>query len=232
MKYKIVWHPKYLFLAYSYLILTSSGCGKYPTPLTSARDIKSAPPDTSMIAIADLPPAEYGLLAKFQRLKTIKFYKKGASGPTDADLAALAKIRFPTLEGIILQKCSNVTDSGMAELANIKSLKWLQLDETEISDHSLTIIASQMNLSGLNVARTKVTLSGLAELSHASSLRELEFSSTGEKSQEVCKLFKQCPQIAHVEIDDISGDLNVGDIQQCAKNLGIDLVVRKGEDKD
>src|SRR5208283_3340860 len=92
-----------------------AGCGKYAEPLNSATDLRGASPSIEMVAVPDLPLADYPLLGKFRNLRTIQFYKQGSQGGTDAKMRALAALSLPSLEGVVLLDCRSVTDKGVQD---------------------------------------------------------------------------------------------------------------------
>lgn len=112
--------------------LLLAGCGRYPEPLASARDIARLPADTEMIAITDLPVEDYPLLAKFQKLRSIDYYKEGRSGATDAKLEALSRLDLPNLRDIELLAATAVTDRGIEALIKLPSLRGLVLEGTSM----------------------------------------------------------------------------------------------------
>lgn len=119
-------------------------------------------------------------------------------------MRALATLTLPSLEGVVLLDCPSVTDEGIAERVKFRSLRWLQLEGTSVTDRSLRTLSTAPQLNGLNVARTQVTLDGLTNLVRATSLRELAFSSHGEASLKVCEVLRKCTQIERFDIVDRS----------------------------
>src|SRR5437667_5665159 len=179
-----------IFLSISSICL-SAVCANYPEPLTSAKDLKKASPDTEMIAIADLPLRDYPGLAKFQKLKSIQFYKEGRSGATDAKLEALACVKFPRLRDIELVAAKSVTDKGLLALSRM-TLKGLSLEGTSITDGGCEIIDSKMHLEGINVANcSNVTMKGLHSLAPSESLKDISFSADRLTQTEVVGLIKE-----------------------------------------
>jgi hypothetical protein len=119
--------------------------GKYPKPLASERDIRSASPDTDDITIRRLPPEHYPLLRKFTRVRSIRLANiRGGEGGSDEKLLALSVLNFTNLHHIGLLNCKLVTDRGIAALSKIPSLRTLQLEGTAITDVALELMASRM----------------------------------------------------------------------------------------
>lgn len=68
---------------------------------------------------------------------------------------------------------TDITDAGVAQLAELASLKRLHLERTKISDGALVHLASLGNLEYLNLYETGVTDSGLVHLKGLKNLRNL-----------------------------------------------------------
>ena len=73
---------------------------------------------------------------------------------------------------------TKVTDTGLRELAGLKSLQSLDLHKTKVTDEGLKELAGFMRLQTLDVSRTNVTDAGLKELVGLKSLRSLYLSNT------------------------------------------------------
>jgi len=194
--------------------------------VSSVGELQKLTPATPLLNIAKLPTNAYPELRKFTNLLSLDFYATDGLGATDVKLHALANAGTGNVKGIVLLNCASVTDNGVEALARARSLQWLQLEGTSISDESLEVIASQMNLTGLNVARTKVTLNGVETLGKAASLRELTFSCQGEVSAKVCEVIHKCKQVKHIEIVDVSAQLDTNAVGQCARDVGVEVIVR------
>jgi internalin A len=73
---------------------------------------------------------------------------------------------------------SNVTDSGLKELAGLKSMQALNLHDARVTDAGVKELAGLENLQSLNLGFTKITDSGLKELAAMKSLQALVLVST------------------------------------------------------
>jgi len=59
---------------------------------------------------------------------------------------------------------TEITDAGLAHLAGLRRLQWLQLNDTMITDAGLIHLRNMSNLTKLNVNDTYVTEEGVQEL--------------------------------------------------------------------
>jgi hypothetical protein len=97
------------------------------------------------------------------------------SAVTDADLALVAA--FSDLEALDL-RLTSVGDDGVAHLAGIRTLRFLNLFRTRVSDASLEYLRASAGLETLLVGGTRVTDAGLAHLSAFPRLRKLSVFDT------------------------------------------------------
>lgn len=170
----------------------SAGFGKYPTALSSSQDIRRAPSDVERIIIGLLPVKDYPLLSKFERLKDVDFYTLDGTGANDDKLRELSKLKLDNLEGISLLNCPAVTDEGIRHLSKIPSLKHIQLEGTSITDEALKIMASKMNLTGINVANcTNLTKQGLLIIAASETLVTFTFSVDTLTQEDVVRLISE-----------------------------------------
>jgi len=209
------------------LLLFATGCN-YPEPLNNAWDIMWASSNTKMIAIANLPIKDYPLLAKFQNLKRIQFFKQGRSGADNAKLVALSLLKFNTLRDIELLAATDVTDQGLEALARIPPLRSLQLEGTSITDHGCEIISSKMRLTGVNVANCKnITYKGIQTLATSDTLEEIGFSADGLTTDEVIQLIKHFKNANWCGIVDAHQRLDEPALRAAADKKHITLVIKK-----
>ncbi|MCA9148959.1 MAG: hypothetical protein KDA92_06670 [Planctomycetales bacterium] len=108
-------------------------------------------------------------IAKDTDQKEAAFHLSGKDVGDDG-IAALADI--PNLVWLNLRG-TKVTDAGLAHLANIKTLTKLHLEQTAITDAGLAQLSGLENLEYLNLYGTKVTDAGLAHLQNLKKLKKL-----------------------------------------------------------
>jgi internalin A len=89
---------------------------------------------------------------------------------TDAGLKELRE--FKSLRTLDLAY-TQVTDAGLKELKELKSLQSLSLENTQVTDAGLKELKELKNLQLLDIQRTQITDTGLKELKELKSLREL-----------------------------------------------------------
>jgi hypothetical protein len=204
------------------------GCGKYPQPVDSARDIAQLPPDTEMLSIPLLPVEAYPQLTKFTNLHQISFYHPNGAGADNTRLQKLARLHFKELRDISLLNCPMVTDDGVLSLTNITSLRFLQLEGTAITDASLYGIRSNLWIKGLNVANCdKVTFKGLSVVLELPSLEEISFSVTNIDQSQALALISQFHSINHCEIVDPGGKLDIKAVNQAAASKQARVLLRR-----
>jgi hypothetical protein len=94
---------------------------------------------------------------------------------TDDDLVHLRDHlkNVSTLEELSLGYAKNITDAGLAAVADIGQIQRLSLAVTPISDQGLKHLAGLKNLRGLWLTSTRVSDSGLENLKELASLEEL-----------------------------------------------------------
>lgn len=211
------------------LALATSGCGRYPTPLYSARDIQRASVDTEQIVIGFLPVEDYQLLSRFHRLRDISFFTIDGTGANDEKLRVLSKVKFNNLQGITLLNCPRVTDDGIRYLSQIPSLRWLGLEGTSITDESLEIMSKDMNLTGVNVANcSNVTLNGLVNLARSETLTAYTFSAEALNQEDVVRIIKEFKSnLQWPDVVDLAGKLDAEYLKTIAQDLGFRLRVSR-----
>jgi len=99
--------------------------------------------------------------------------------------ADLEKVAF------LLLHRTQITDTGLKEVAKLQQLKGLGLNDTKITDAGLVELAELQKLTGLDLRRTKITDAGLVELAKLQQLEGLGLTGTkisDEGLKEVAKL--------------------------------------------
>ena len=222
---------KRFFLAWLLLPIacTSIGFGNHPTALSSSRDIRRAPSDVKQIIIGLLPIIDYPLLSKFEQVMDVDFFSLDGTGANDDKLSALSKLNFSKLEGVSLLNCPAVTDEGIRHLAKIPSLKHLQLEGISITDAALGIMATNMSLTGVNVANIpKVTMQGLLKIGSSETLVSFTFSADNLTQDDVVRLIGEFGKnMRWPDVVDREGKLDASALKALAKKKGITLRVSR-----
>jgi RNA polymerase sigma factor (sigma-70 family) len=94
---------------------------------------------------------------------------------TDAGLKELAGLK--SLQSLILDN-NPVTDAGLDELAGLKNLRTLDLRETRVTDAGLQKLAALPSLQALSLGATRTTDGGLKHLARLKTLQVLDLSGT------------------------------------------------------
>jgi len=108
----------------------------------------------------------------------------------DASLKELAGLK--SLHWLDLQQ-TEVTVAGMKELAGLKSLQELNLTGTKLTDAGLKELARQTNFRGLDLGATKVTDTGLLELAGQKRLQYLNLRGTKVTPKGIAALQRVLP---------------------------------------
>jgi hypothetical protein len=112
------------------------------------------------------------------RLATAREGRLEAHGQmTDTLLRDVA--RCPGITTLDLSGSRRVTDAGIALLARLPQLRYLDLSGTSVTDHGLTVLEELPQLETLSLIGTRVGDAGMAPLEHCESLRRLNLMWTG-----------------------------------------------------
>lgn len=127
-----------------------------------------------------LSPPDLGPLGQLTNLRSLSLAFSGAADDTTP--AILAKLGG--LERLVLTAVP-ISDDGLKTLAQIKSLKYLDVSEnTALSGPGLAVLASLPALQGLNLTSNRnFGEQGLLELTRCENLSELNLSSCGLSDQ-------------------------------------------------
>jgi len=165
-------------LTVAMLSFVIAGCGHYPAPIRSARDIDRASSSEHMIVIANLPLEAWPKLQKFRGLAHFRVAEEMAAEATDRHVKALSGLKLPKLRQVSLAYCRQVTDHGLQALTNIPSIQGFQLIDTSITDAGmLTLAAGFPNLRGINVERCRLlTERGFLSLTNSRMITDVGLS--------------------------------------------------------
>jgi hypothetical protein len=160
------------------LCLSVTGCGHYPAPIRSARDINLTPASEDMVVVVSLPLEAWPRLGKFSGLQHFRVAGEMAPEVTDNHVRALSRLSLPRLRQVSLAHCQQVTDDGLRALTNIPSLQGLQLIGTSITDRGMLILAQEFpRLQGINLEKCKlVTVRGFLSLTNSTTITDVSLS--------------------------------------------------------
>jgi Leucine-rich repeat (LRR) protein len=141
--------------------------------------------DACLAHLAKLPSLKYLMLAGTNFTDAGMAYLKditslrilhvgGLANLTDAALEHIAEI--PNLEAVSLHWSGNITDDGIAALAQSKSLKKLDIGSSKVTDTGLSYLLACKNLEYLTLPHQGISDTGLTYLSQLPNLRHLDVS--------------------------------------------------------
>jgi hypothetical protein len=202
------------------------GCGSHPTDLASDRDIRRTSKDVEMIRVGLLPLEDYPELVRFQQVRDVDFFTMDGTGADDARLEALANLNWKKLKQVCLLNCPSVTDEGIRHLSRLSSLEGFQLEGTSITDESLEILASNVNLKGINIANCpKITREGLLRLADHEGLEELGFSVGSMTHEDVVQIVTKLKDMEYLGIVDPDGKIREEELDRLGEEKGIAISV-------
>lgn len=201
-----------LLLLVCALAVSATGCigfglmmmdmDKWPgsgTPAPKSRaSIARLSSGTIELELSWLKGKDFPALKKFHKLQTVTFRRGNA---TDAKLETLAGLGFTNLQSVRLPNCSHVTDRGIETLSRIPSIRSLNLRDTPITDAGAEVIASNLQLTRLQVCKcTNLTARGLLRLAETQPLEYLEFSCENLTETDVIRIFQASSKLKNVHI--------------------------------
>jgi internalin A len=101
---------------------------------------KPTPPDMGgrQVDAAALRPLPANTIKAMAELKELRVLRMGYTGVTSADLKTLSVLQ--NLEKLGLQECPRVDDAALAELLSWKSLKYLDLQDTKVTEQGVAAL--------------------------------------------------------------------------------------------
>lgn len=99
-------------------------------------------------------------------------------GSDEADDATFELIGQSTSLRVVMLDCRCVTATGIAHLAALSKLRFLDLSRTPVDDDTVTIVVGMKYLRLLRLGYTRITDRAVGELRHCTNLRYLEMQHT------------------------------------------------------
>ncbi|MHC4401521.1 MAG: hypothetical protein ACYTG0_17755 [Planctomycetota bacterium] len=112
---------------------------------------------------------------------------------SDSDLAHLGGLK--SLKSLDLRD-TQITDAGLEYLKTLTNLKWLDLCDTQVTDAGLEYLKALTNLEHLHLGWTHITDAGLVHLGGLVNLRDLQLSGTDVTDKAVEKLDQALPNVS------------------------------------
>lgn len=113
------------------------------------------------------------IMASMPKLKKLRLAKTQIGAPAIAAMPQLEK-----LEELDLSECAQLSDEAMGPLAEMKSLKKLNLWRVNLTDQGIQPIGKLSNLESLNLDNTRLTDAGLPAIGGLKKLTFLHLGST------------------------------------------------------
>lgn len=206
------------------------GCGRYPAVIKSRHDIERTTADYYSIIIDILPLEDYPLLNKFRKTQEITFSPNSGLA-SDEKIQALAAIHWDKLRGIFLAGSIEVTDVGLSHLLKIKSLEWLQLSRTGVTDNGIIqALGSLNNIKSIDISECKyITELGIRKISESSDLTSIGFSTEKLSKDELLNIIrnikgKSCDVIDRQKIG------NLDELYDIAAKSGFKIFIRRNKE--
>jgi hypothetical protein len=98
-------------------------------------------------------------------------------GSTEISNAGLEPFRESRLQGLVLSNC-RITEPAIESIEMLPDLAWLDVSDTNATDHFVARLARQSNLEYLNLSGTLVTDEALSHLATLKNLTTLHLSRT------------------------------------------------------
>jgi hypothetical protein len=165
-------------LALAVVSVSMAGCGNYPAPIRSARDIAGAASSENMVVVVSLPLQDWPRLQKFAGLEHFRVAEEMAPEITDAHVKALSGLPLPVLRQVAFAHCRQVTDAGLEALTNLPAIQGMQLIGTSITDQGMLTLATGFpHLRGINVESCRlVTERGFLSLTNSRTITDVGLS--------------------------------------------------------
>jgi len=175
-------------------------------------------------------------LGKLKELKSIAFSKLPSIN--DEVLANVALL--PNLEDLSIHQ-GNITDTGVALLANCRSLSFLKMDSVAVTDAAMKSLIKLPKLVGLNVyapepefrdhgPHTKITDAGLEHIGKCTQLQSLNIHGATVSADGLRGLFQRCPRIRYLALSESA--VKVGGLEAATALSFLETVRITGMDLD
>jgi len=205
-------------------VIGATGCGHYPSHLTSLRDIERTSPSETHVSVSGLRAEDFKALSKFQNLYEIDL----DGGGTDSQLEALAGNGYSNLTEVVLTDCPQVTDKGVSFLLRFSTLKGLGLRGASVSDEGCHVIATRMKLQGVNLPNCpRVTANGLLALAQSETIENLGFSLDHLTQADLIKIIDGARRVNQIEVHivgDADKNLDLPELRKAAHDKRISIL--------
>jgi hypothetical protein len=203
------------------------GCGHYPAPIGSARDVGRVSPSEYMIVMVDLPLEDWPKLQKFRGLEHFQLAEGRPPQVTDQHVRALSRLELPKLRQVSLAYCRQVTDNGLQALTNIPSIQGFRLIDTSITDRGMFILATEFpNLKGINVEGCRlVSERGFLTLTNSRTINSVSLSLEMSSQEQIEHIISTVSNVTWWTISDVHHRLNEAPLRQIGESRKITIQV-------
>jgi hypothetical protein len=218
----------WLVLAATATSILAIGCGDYPAPIRSDRDIKHVPASKDDVVILALPLKDWPKLQKFAGLEHLRVAGEMARQMTDSHAKVLARLNMSKLRDVSFAHCGKLTDEGIEALTNVPSITALQLIGVSITDHGMEILASRFpQLTGINIVECRLlTAKGLMSLTNSKTITSVSMSFAPFSQDQLESIIRTVPNVSSWTINDPGHYLNHESLRQVeiSGHITIDVV--------
>ncbi len=198
----------------------------------------------------EITDAGLGHLANLRSLRELYIWSPRVRGPGLVHLADLSSLRNLNLEGnhfgddglkylkdvhsvkkLNLQRMLNLTDAGLAHVANLAQLTDLNLADTPIADRGLAHLSRLTELERLSLYNTQITDEGLVHLKALRSLKRLNIGKRGRTKGEITDKglanLKEIKSLQYLDLPSESAtDKGLADLSELSNLRHLSLPVR------
>lgn len=126
------------------------------------------------------------------------------NGPTIDDSTLGCIVKIPHVKSLCL-RWANVTDAGMKHISQLRDLRHLRLEGTQVSDASGKLFSQLSSLESLDVRKSKLTEAGLMHLKTLTKFEHLDLDCTQITTASVPWL-SEMPNLKSIFIDEVDFD--------------------------
>lgn len=216
-----------MVLAVASLTMATTGCGHYPAPIGSRRDIAWTSASEYMVVVCDLPLKDWPKLQKFRGLEHFNIAGEMPPQITDDHIIALSRLKLPRLRQVSLAHCSKVTDAGLLTLTNLPSIQGFQLIGTSITDRGMQILATGFpKLRGINVEGCELlTVAGFLSLTNSKTMTDVGLSLDPFSQDQIENIISTVSNVTWWTISDPRHRLDHASLRQLGESRKITIQV-------
>ena len=136
----------------------------------------------------DIALRQIGELRELRYLSLCNEATPDDARPALSELSGLRRLKR-------LQLRSLADDEGLAHLAGLRELEWLDLSNNDVTDAGLVYLAELSQLEELNLAHNAISDAGLAQLAGLRRLKFLDLTNTQVTEEGIERLLEALPEL-------------------------------------